>query len=170
MELAANALKWGDFTLASGAKSKYYINCKPVTLDGAGAYYAARCLLDLIPPHIRAIGGLTIGADPIVSAVSVAAHLQSRDIKGFLVRKEAKGHGTQSQIENMPPKSTPVVIVDDVITTGGSALKAAQVAKEAGLNVALALCLVDRLQGGEDAFRALGIPFGSIFTIDDFMK
>ena len=169
-EILDKALKFGDFTLASGKKSKYYINCKTVALDARGSYYAGLNLLGLIPGEAEAVGGLTLGADPLISSVTVLSHIEKRPLRGFIVRKEKKDHGTQSQIENCPPKGSKVVIVDDVITTGGSALKAAEAALENGLNVILALCLVDRMEGGEEAFKKLGIPMASVFKIEEFLK
>lgn len=169
-ELLENALKFGDFTLASGKKSKYYINCKKVTLDARGSYLSGLSLLRLIPLTCEAVGGLTLGADPLVSSLTVLSHIEKRPLKGFLVRKEQKDHGTQNQIENCPPAGTKVVIVDDVITTGGSALKAAEIAMEAGLHVTRAICLVDRCQGGENAFRNLNIPVHSVFKITSDAK
>jgi len=169
IELKQNALKYGDFTLASGQKSKYYINCKGVTLDAKGSYLAGAALLDLVDSQCAAVGGLTLGADPLISSMTVISHLENRPLKGFIVRKEPKGHGTQNQVENCPSKKTKVVIIDDVITTGGSALKAAEVALEMGLDVVVAICLVDRCQGGEEAFKKLGIPMKSVFMIDDLL-
>lgn len=169
-ELLNKALKFGDFTLASGQKSKYYINCKGVTLDARGSFLVGMNLLELIPDDCEAIGGLTLGADPLISSVTVLSFLKNNPLQGFIVRKEKKGHGTESQVENCPSKGTKVVIVDDVITTGGSALKAAQVSKEIGLDVVLALCLVDRQQGGKEAFEKIGVKMNSVFTIDEFLN
>jgi len=169
-ELKQHALKYGDFTLASGKKSKYYINCKSVTLDAKGSYLAGAALLSLVGSQCMAVGGLALGADPLISSMTVISHLENCPIKGFIVRKEQKGHGTQNQVENCPPKGTKVVIIDDVITTGGSALKAAEVALKMDLDVVLAICLVDRCQGGEEAFEKLGIPMKSVFVIDDLLE
>ncbi|EKD27348.1 MAG: hypothetical protein ACD_79C00750G0004 [uncultured bacterium] len=169
-ELKLNALKFGDFVLASGKKSTYYINCKKVTLDAKGSYLSGLGLLDLIPQDCKAAGGLTLGADPLVSSLTVLSHQQNRPLSGFLVRKEPKGHGTASQIENCPEKGTKVVIVDDVITTGGSALKAAEIAQESGLDVVLAICLVDRMEGGKEAFEKIGVKMKSIFTINELLE
>lgn len=169
-ELLAKALKFGDFTLASGKKSKYYINCKTVTLGAKGSYLCGLNLLRLIPEDCKAVGGLTLGADPLISSITVLSHTEKRPLQGFIVRKEQKDHGTQNQIENCPLKGTKVAIVDDVITTGGSALKAAIAAKGAGLDVRVALCLVDRMEGGKEAFAELGIEMRSVFRIDEFVK
>ncbi|MBN2143304.1 MAG: orotate phosphoribosyltransferase [Candidatus Aureabacteria bacterium] len=168
-ELLNHALKFGDFTLASGQKSSYYINCKPVTLSAKGSYLVGENLLELIPEDCIAVGGLTLGADPIVSSITLVSHLKKRPIQGFLVRKEKKDHGTTSQMENPPPEGSLVTIVDDVITTGGSALKATEIALASGLKVAVVLCIVDRSQGGKEAFEKLGIPMRSLFKIQDFL-
>jgi orotate phosphoribosyltransferase len=168
-ELLEHALKFGDFTLASGRKSRYYINCKPVTLDAKGAYLSASALFRLVPRDCAAVGGLTLGADPLVSGITVISHLEKRPVRGFLVRKEAKGHGTRNRIENCPPEGSRVVIVDDVITTGGSALKAAEAALAANLEVVRAVSLVDREQGGAEAFSRLGIAMESVFRIQELL-
>lgn len=169
-ELLDKALKFGDFTLASGKKSKYYINCKTVTLDALGSYLCGLSLLNLVPKECQAIGGLTLGADPLISSITVLSHKEKRPLQGFIVRKEKKEHGTQNQIENCPEKGSKVAIVDDVITTGGSALKAAEVALGCGLDVRIALCLVDRQEGGAEAFTKLGIEMKSVFKIEEFLK
>ena len=169
-ELLAHALKFGDFTLASGQKSKYYINCKTVTLSAKGSFLVGVNLLPLVPKDCVAVGGLTLGADPLVSSLTVISHQAGRPLQGFLVRKEKKEHGTGNQIENAPAKGSRVVIVDDVITTGGSALKAAEVALECGYTVSTVLCLVDRQQGGEAVFAKLGIPLRSLFKIEEFLS
>ncbi|MGB7414210.1 MAG: orotate phosphoribosyltransferase, partial [Thermosynechococcaceae cyanobacterium] len=118
------AYKTGDFTLSSGQKSSYYINCKPVTLHPLGALASGRLILNLLPSQTQAVAGLTLGADPIVSAVTVVSAYEDRSMPGLIVRKEAKGHGTQAYIEG--PKldlDSSVVVLEDVVTTGSSALK-----------------------------------------------
>ncbi len=169
-ELLVNALKFGDFTLASGQKSAYYINCKTVTLSARGSFLVGMNLLPLVPKNCVAVGGLTLGADPLVSSLTVISHQAGRPLQGFLVRKEKKDHGTGNQIENAPVPGSRVVIVDDVITTGGSALKATEVALECGYTVEAVLCLVDRQQGGEAVFAKLGIPMRSLFKIEEFLN
>jgi orotate phosphoribosyltransferase len=169
-ELLSNALKFGDFTLASGQKSAYYINSKTVTLSAKGSFLVGVNLLPLVPKNCSAVGGLTLGADPLVSSLTVISHQAGRPLQGFLVRKEKKEHGTGNQIENAPAQGSSVVIVDDVITTGGSALKATEVMLECGYKVERVLCLVDRQQGGEAAFAKLGIPLCSLFKIEEFLK
>ena len=170
------SLRLGHFTLVSGQTSHYYFDSKFTTLDPEGAYLTASLLLEAVKRHgveAEAIGGLTLGADPIVAAVAAISHVRRaefRPLRAFIVRKEPKKHGTQRFIEGYEPKSgTPVVIVDDVCTTGGSTLKAIRAAEEAGMKVAAVLCLVDREQGGSEALRDYRfIPlFTSTELLDD---
>jgi len=163
------ALKFGDFTLASGKKSTYYLDGKQVTLSAEGLMQISFGLLELLKPlDFSGFGGMSIGADPIVGGVLVAAASQGRSLHGFMVRKEAKGHGTQRFIEGPIKPGDKVVIVDDVVTTGGSALLAIDRVQEFGCEVVHAVGIVDRLQGGEAAFKARNIPFSSLLTIRDF--
>lgn len=163
------ALKFGDFTLASGKKSTYYLDGKQVTLSAEGLMQISFGLLELLKPlDFSGFGGMSIGADPIVGGVLVAAASQGRSLQGFMVRKEAKGHGTQRFIEGPIKPGDKVVIVDDVVTTGGSALLAIDRVQEFGCEVVHAVGIVDRLQGGEAAFKARNIPFSSLLTIRDF--
>jgi orotate phosphoribosyltransferase len=142
------SLRMGDFTLSSGKRSSYYLDCRMTTLNPRGALLIARLIL----AHIReqkiqvdAIGGLTLGADPIVVAVAVVSALEGSPIPAFIVRKDVKGHGMQRSIEGYDGKpGSRVLIVDDVCTTGDSILKAAEKAEEAGYEVAAAFCVVDR--------------------------
>lgn len=163
------ALKFGDFTLASGKKSTYYLDGKQVTLSAEGLMQISFGLLELLKPiDFSGFGGMSIGADPIVGGVLVAAASQGRSLQGFMVRKEAKGHGTQRFIEGPIKPGEKVVIVDDVVTTGGSALLAIDRVQEFGCEVVHVVGIVDRLQGGEAAFKARNIPFTSLLTIRDF--
>ena len=160
-------------TLASGRESNFYIDCKRVTLAAEGHWLVGRLLLDRVlrlEGPVAAVGGLTLGADPIASAVSMASWLGARPLQGFLVRKEAKGHGTGRYIEGPPLQpGTRVAIVEDVVTTGGSGLKACERVEEAGLQVAGVFALVDRQEGGREAFEARGYRLESLFTRRDFM-
>jgi orotate phosphoribosyltransferase len=205
--LATLSFRLGDFTLASGQKSDYYIDCRTTTLHAEGGRLAGLVLYDLIRdhfPHALAVGGLTMGADPLVSntasasAWALADHteiaelsaqfedpdLRDQDpgpaptlIHGFLVRKAEKTHGTGRRIEGFLHPGAPVVIVDDVCTTGGSTITAIEATREAGMTIAGVLCLVDRLQGGrENIERALAelpsnnnapVPFHAVFTHHD---
>lgn len=163
------ALKFGDFTLASGKKSSYYLDGKQVTLSAEGLRQISYGLLDLLAGvEFTGFGGMSIGADPIVGGVLVAAASRDLPLQGFMVRKEAKGHGTQRFIEGPVQPGDRVVIVDDVVTTGGSALQAVDRVEEFGCKVVHAVGIIDRLQGGRAAFDARGIPFSALLTIAEF--
>jgi orotate phosphoribosyltransferase len=170
--LAAKSFRLGDFKLSSGAKSDYYIDCRTTTLDAKGAKLTGQVFLDEIRARgwkPQAIGGLTIGADPIVSAVSVV----SGDIDGFLVRKTEKEHGTGQRIEGYREKGSRVVIVDDVCTTGASTVQAIEAAREFGFNVVGVMCLVEREEaaGRPNVEKAAApVPFVSIFTAAEVRK
>ena len=177
--LSRISFKLGDFTLSSGAKSDYYIDCRTTTLHAEGARLTGLAILDLLRENKlkpAAVGGLTMGADPIVSAVSIASatraleHPNAALIHGFLVRKAEKTHGTGRRIEGFFEKSAPVVVVDDVCTTGASTITAIEAAKDAGMKVVAALCLVEREEAkGRPAVEAAcdGAPFLRLFTADD---
>ena len=176
--LAQLSFKLGDFTLASGAKSDYYIDCRTTTLHAEGGRLAGLALYDVIRrqlPGIEAVGGLTMGADPLVSNTASASAWYAIDypgtplVNGSLVRKAEKAHGTGRKIEGFLKPGAQVVIVDDVCTTGGSTITAIEAAKEAGMIVSGALCLVDRQQGGRAAIEksAGSAPFISLFTAAD---
>jgi orotate phosphoribosyltransferase len=162
------AYKEGDFTLSSGQKSSYYINGKQVTLHPYGAVGVGRILLSLLPENTQAVAGLTLGADPIVTAVSVVAAYEGRAIAPLIIRKEAKGHGTQAYIEGLTlPANSPVVVLEDVVTTGGSAMKAVERLRNAGYAVEEVISLVDRQQGGAELYGKEGLKFQAVFTIQD---
>ncbi len=168
------SLRLGNFTLVSGQKSHYYFDSKFTTLDPEGASLTAGLLLTELKQRqirVEAIGGLTLGADPIVAAVAAISHLRRDEfspLRAFIVRKEPKKHGTQRFIEGFEPKpGTPVAIVDDVCTTGGSTLKAIRSAEEAGMRVTAVLCLVDREQGGREALR--DYAFFPLFTATELL-
>jgi orotate phosphoribosyltransferase len=162
------AYKEGDFVLSSGQKSDYYINGKQVTLHPAGGVMVGRLLLDKVPAEAMAVAGLTLGADPIVTAVSVVGAYSDRPLTPLIVRKEAKGHGTQAYIEGPElPAGAPVVVLEDVVTTGQSAWKAVERLRNAGYTVDRILALVDRQQGGADFYAAKQLQFEALFTIAD---
>jgi orotate phosphoribosyltransferase len=168
--LLERSIRFGDFTLASGAKSRYYADVRQTSLHPEGALLIAKLLDPILLEHgVRAVGGLTLGADPIVGAAIAWTQLQGRGLLGFLVRKEAKGHGTGNRIEGPFDPSLPAAIVDDVITRGGSALAAYQAVRDAGGDVRLVACVVDRGEGGAEQFASLGVPFRSLFTIQEFL-
>lgn len=162
------AYREGDFVLSSGQRSTYYINGKQVTLHPWGAVAVGRVLLPLLPAETTAVAGLTLGADPIVTAASVVAAYEGRSIAALIVRKEAKGHGTQAYIEGLSlPANSPVVVLEDVVTTGQSALKAVDRLREAGYQVTQIISLVDRLQGGAELYQKSGLDFQTVFSIQD---
>jgi orotate phosphoribosyltransferase len=164
------ALRFGDFTLASGKKASYYLDCKHVTLDPAGARLVAEGILDLLAqgPLPKAIGGMVIGADPITASVITMSAVRGTPIKGFMIRKESKGHGTNQYVEGPVQAGDDVVIVEDVVTTGGSSLAAIERAEAFGLKVTRVIGIVDRMEGGAQTFVQRGYPFSSLFTIRDF--
>jgi len=170
--LRRKSLVRGDFTLSSGKKSSYYLDCKLTTLDPEGALLTGYCLLELLDEmgvKPDAIGGLSMGADPLVTAAGVVSALEKRPLAGFLVRKEAKKHGRQRQIEGFDnPFGKKVVIVDEVCTTGGSTQEAIEAAEREGCQVIGVISLVDREEGGSDALRAK-YNYRSIFTARELL-
>lgn len=171
--LAINSFRLGDFTLSSGLKSDYYIDCRTTTLHARGAELTGHVFYDLIREQgwrPQTIGGLTMGADPIVVAVAVISSQAGTPIHGFLVRKSEKAHGMGRRVEGFQEKGASVVIVDDVCTTGGSTIQAIEAAREFGFQIAGAVCLVERLEaGGRPAVEkaASPAPFISVFTSDE---
>jgi orotate phosphoribosyltransferase len=163
------ALKFGDFTLASGKKSTYYLDGKQITLHSEGLRLVSLGLLDLLKDvPFDAIGGMSIGADPIIGGVLTVAAEQNRSLGGFLVRKEAKGHGTNRFIEGPVRPGAKVIVIDDVVTTGGSALQAVDRIVEFGCEVVGVVGIVDRKEGGAANFAERKLPFRSLLTIEDF--
>ena len=171
--LATNSFRLGEFTLSSGGKSDYYIDCRTTTLHAQGAELTGRVFLELIQQQgwqPQAVGGLTMGADPIVVATSVISSQAGAPIHGFLVRKAEKAHGMGRRVEGFQEKGARVVIVDDVCTTGGSTIQAIEAAREFGFNIAGVACLVERLEAGgrPDVEKAAApAPFISVFTSND---
>jgi len=177
--LARKSFRLGDFTLASGAKSDYYIDCRTTTLSAHGGRLTGHALLELLEKNgieAEAVGGLTMGADPIVSNVATASAWRNLEkpeaavLEGFLVRKAAKDHGTGKRVEGFCKTGAKVVIVDDVCTTGGSTIVALEAAREAGMDVAAVLCIVERQEAnGRPAVEAAaaGAPFLALFTAND---
>lgn len=172
--LASRAVIRGRITLSSGAISEYYFDCKRVMLSADGASLVGRAFLSAIrslPEPPGAIGGLTHGADPIIGSTMAAAAAAGVHLDGFYVRKEAKKHGTQKLIENAPLAGTPVVIVDDVLTKGGSVVQAIDGAESAGCRVVAVIVLVDRLEGGaaKTQARAPSARRIALYTLEDFL-
>lgn len=164
------ALKFGDFTLASGKKATYYLDGKQVTLDSTGARLVAEGMLDLLAAGSMptAVGGMSIGADPITAAVITMSGVRGVPLTGFMVRKESKGHGTNKYIEGPVKPGDTAVIVEDVVTTGGSSLMAIERCEAFGLKVVGVLAIIDRMEGGAKAFAQRGYPLSSLLTIRDF--
>ena len=169
--ICEQGLKFGDFTLASGKKAKYYLDCRKVTLDAAGAKLIGAGILNLLGDNLPdAIGGMAIGADPITGAVITLAGTQDRMLKGFIVRKEAKSHGTGQMVEGPVQPGQSAIIVEDVVTTGASSLKAIEHVQAFGMKVVGVIAIVDRLEGGCEAFAEKGFELQTLFTIRDFMN
>jgi orotate phosphoribosyltransferase len=165
------AYKEGDFVLSSGQRSTYYINGKQVTLHPHGALAVGRLLLSMLPADTQAVAGLTLGADPIVSAVSVVSAYENRSIPALIIRKESKGHGTMAYIEGPSlPAEAKVVVLEDVVTTGQSAMKAVERLREAGYTVEQVMALVDRQQGGAELYQSAGLKFEAVFTIQEIQE
>jgi orotate phosphoribosyltransferase len=161
------AYKSGNFILSSGQPSSYYVNSKLVTLHPYGALWTGQVLLSMLPPDVVAVGGLTLGADPIVSAVSVvSAYENHQPITALIVRKQPKGHGTADWIEGpVLEAGAKVVVLEDVVTTGKSAMLAVERLRLAGYQVDRIISLVDRNQGGAELYAQEGLEFNAIFTI-----
>jgi orotate phosphoribosyltransferase len=161
------------FKLASGKTSTFYFNMKPTVLDSEGAYLVASLILDELEGiEADMIGGLEMGAVPIAAAVAAVAHTRGRKLPAFFVRKQIKTHGTQSLIEGLPKGQSmagkKVVVVEDVTTTGGSALKAAEILKAEGAEIVRVVTVVDRLDGAAETFANAGLTFTPILTLKDF--
>lgn len=167
--IRASALKFGDFTLASGKKASYYLDCRQVTLDARGAQLIGAGMLELIKDDMPdLVGGMAIGADPITAAILTLAGVQGLPLRGVMVRKEPKGHGLGKHVEGPFHEGEQLVIVEDVVTTGGSSLKAIDHCEAVGLKVKRVLAIIDRLEGGREAFAQRGYELTTLFTIKDF--
>ena len=168
--IRARSVETGDFILASGRRSSLFFDLKRTMFDPEGANLIAEAVLDRIgETPVEAVGGLVMGAVPIVSVVCAKSFERGRPLQGFFVRKETKDHGTQKLIDGNLSQGARVAILEDVTTTGGSALHAAAAVRAFGAKVVLVVSIVDRLEGAADAFRAHGLPFAAIFSRDDFL-
>ena len=166
--LKEDCYKKGDYTLSSGQKSEHYVNCKPVTLTGHGLTITAMMLLEHVETPV--VAGLTLGADPLVSGVAVCSALDGRLVDALIVRKEPKGHGTGAWIEGPEfPEGTKVTVLEDVTTTGGSAIKAVEKLRDAGYVVERVVTVVDRQEGAIEALAAANLELRRLFTIDDLV-
>jgi len=158
----------GDFTLASGQKSNYYIDGKFISLTADGLAYFAKVILEMIKDDgVKYIGGPTLGADPIIGGTVAMSHLIGRPLDGFIIRKEQRDHGRMRMIEGPLKEGSKVIIVEDVTTTGGSVLKGIKRVEEMGCEVVRIICLVDRLQGASENFRKEGYNFTPIFKVNE---
>ena len=166
--LIERSLEIKPVTLSSGRKSDYYIDCKRVTLSPEGAYLTAKLMLEIIRPEVSAVGGLTLGADPIVSSISVLSHLKGRGLAALIVRKEPKKHGTMSYVEGPVLESgTKVAVVEDVVTSGASLLKAIDRIAAAGYEPVQALAILDRQEGGREAIEERGFRLQALYNRGD---
>ncbi len=169
--LARDAYRQGDFTLASGKTSKHYVNCKPVTLSGIGLSLISKSILEHVEPDASAVAGLTLGADPLVSGVAMAAAQAGRSLDALIVRKEAKGHGTTAWLEGpLPPKGSLITVLEDVVTTGGSALKAVNQLRDAGYLINRIVTVVDREEGGLRKIQDAHLELVSLFLLKDIAE
>ncbi len=164
------ALSRGHFILASGAASTYYLDIRKISMDPEGAFLVANLMLDtLTGDSLAAVGGPVLGAAPIVGAIAAESFRRGRPLPVFLVRKEAKSHGTTQLIEGIFPVGQDVALVEDVVTSAGSVLKAIDVVEAAGSRVTRVVCVVDRAGGGKEAIEARGIAFTSLFAVADLL-
>ena len=169
--LAQKAYRFGDFSLASGKKSSHYVNCKPVSLSGQGLLWISELFLKQINKSDAGVAGLTLGADPLVSGVVMLAAQSGMNLSGLIVRKEAKGHGTGAWLEGpLPPKGSVITVLEDVVTTGGSSLKAVEQLRNQGYIVNQVLAIVDREEGGVDAMKKADLDLNSLFFLKEIVE
>ena len=172
--LLEKSYREGTFTLTSGKTSDFYIDGKQTTLSAEGAYLCGKLLFELIkaePDPIAAVGGMTLGADPLVTAVSMISYLEKQPIPAFIVRKEAKGHGTGNYIEGLKnlPAGCRVALIEDVVTTGGTLLKVIERVEAQGFKVGMLATVVERQEGGTAVLAAAGYPLRTIFTKEELL-
>ena len=169
--LAKKAYKYGDFSLASGKKSSHYVNCKPVSLSGEGLFSISSLFLKQLEENDSAVAGLTLGADPLVSGVVLLAAQSGINLSGLIVRKEAKGYGTGAWLEGpLPPKGSVITVLEDVVTTGGSSLKAVEKLRSEGYLVNRVLAIVDREEGAENAMFKADLDLNSLFFLKEIVE
>ena len=165
--LLERAVRHGTFTLASGATSTYYIDCRMVTLSPDGLGLVARLLLESLPEDIEAVGGPPRAADPLAIGMCLCSAQAGRPLPAFMVRKEPKSHGTGKRVEGPVRPGLRVAVVEDAVTSGGSIVDAIAAVKEAGMTVGAVRCIVDREAGGLDALRARGYDVQALFTVSE---
>ena len=168
--LVEKSYKKGDFTLASGKKSSHYLNCKPVSLNGKGLQLISGLFLELMDSRSKAVAGLTLGADPLVSGLIITAAFKGLEFNALIIRKEIKDYGTKSGIEGpLIKEGTRVTVLEDVVTTAGSAIKAIKKLRENNYLVSEVLSIVDREEGGYEALKEEDVQLKSLFSIKDFV-
>ncbi len=155
-----------DVTLSSGKKSDYYFDCKQTALNAEGCFLIGQLLFKMLPKDISAVAGMTLGADPLVTAVSYVSYTKESPVPAIIIRKEAKGHGTGAYLEGVKniAENTRVVLLEDVVTTGGTTIIAAKRLRDAGFIVDTVLTILDREEGGAEVLKAAGLSLQSIFT------
>ena len=168
--LASQSYIEGKITLSSGKESNYYVDGKKTTLDSEGGSIVSILFLKMLKPSISAIGGISVGADPIASGVSQLGYIFGRKVDAFYVRKEPKKHGTSKWIEGPMKSGSSIAIVEDVVTTGASSLKAIDKVIEYGCNVEQVLAIVDRNDGGREAFKSKGLKYNYLFDINEVIE
>ena len=169
--LAKKAYRFGDFSLASGKKSSHYVNCKPVSLSGEGLFSISSLFLKQIDKNDSGVAGLTLGADPLVSGVVILGNQAGINLSGLIVRKEAKGYGTGAWLEGpLPPKGSLITVLEDVVTTGGSSLKAVEKLRAEGYLVNRVLAIVDREEGGKNAMSKADLDLNSLFFLKEIVE
>ena len=170
--LKTQAFSRGKFILSSGKESNFYLDARLVTLSAAGAYLTARIMLDMISKdQPDAIGGPTLGADPMVGAIACLSHQAGRPINTFIIRKQPKAHGKQQQIEGpLLKEGSSVVIIDDVATTGKAFVESIEVLQKMNIKIKKAICVIDRGEGASEALAKYKVPLESIFTISEFLQ
>ncbi len=164
------ALRVGKITLSSGKVSDYYVDAREVVLDPEGAYLTGKLILDMVDRKAVAVAGMTLGADPIVTAISVVGHLEGRKLSALIIRKEPKKHGTQKFVEGPAlPEGSKVAVVDDVVTTGSSLVKSIERLRAEGYEPIQVVAILDRQEGGSQRLKAAGYDLESIFTREDLL-
>lgn len=163
----------GEVTLTSGRKSDYYFDCKQTALHPEGGWLIGRCFLEMLDGmELAGVGGMTLGADPLVSAVSVLSQQEGRPMPAFIIRKKSKGHGTDQYLEGLKnfSEGDRVVLLEDVVTTGGTLITAAQRVRDAGFEIAGVLSVLDREEGGREKLAEAGLELKSIFTRKELLE
>jgi len=163
----------GDFTLTSGKKSDYYFDCKQTALHPEGSFLIGRLFFELLKGYdVAGVGGMTLGADPLISSVTVVSYLEENPLPGFIIRKKSKGHGTDQYLEGLAnfSEGDKVVLLEDVCTTGGTLITAAERVRDAGLDIVGVLAVLDREEGGREKLKEAGLELNSIFTRQELLS